>query len=82
MIDLVESFRIGLFLEPDNVWLNPRSLALETRDYFIKTIGVNTVDKSSRDEYYWAWEKKGVRLIVGIEERYLTIFHFHFELMD
>jgi len=151
LIDLVESFRIGLFLEPDNVWLNwnskfeelvlianpeiikwggpykelqwknkfifqglnfnvttvfeldqdgkpfgglkhfrffspndlnPRSLALMTRDYFIQTIGVNPIDKSSGEEYYWAWEKKGVKLIVGIEERYSTVFHFHFELMD
>ena len=151
MIDLVESFRIGLFLEPDNVWLNwnssfeelvlianpeiikwsgpykelqwknksifqglifnvsvvfeldkngipfgglrqirffstddldPRTQAIKTRDHFLKTLGVNTIDKSSGDEYYWAWEKNVTRLIVGIEERYSTVFHFHFELMD
>lgn len=151
MIDILESLRIGLYLESDNLWLkwnsnfeelvnlsnpeitkwggpykelewknksifqglifnvttvfeldkdgnpfgglkhfrffsatdiNPRSLALLTRDHFIKLLGTFTIDKSSGDEYYWAWEKNKIRLIVGIEERYSTVFHFHFELVD
>jgi hypothetical protein len=59
----------------------PHALAYKTRDHLIQLIGEITSDKSEGEEYYWAWERKRARLIVGIEERYSTVFHFHFELI-
>lgn len=58
---------------------DPRLHALDTKEKLIQRFGKENKDESNDIEYKWIWKLQSFEIILGVEERYSTVFHFHLQ---